>query len=226
MKLITKEEKAAHMNHVAAEGFKGLIYGAIGSAGLFYYFKTRHPLKFKVLTPSVKTAMLAMPTISMAAFWADQGSWEFDQETYQSSFNKSKKLEEYREWNKLSQQDKIITSLNNQKYPIILSAWAASLYGSWVFVNRDKIMSTAQKAVQARMYAQALTIILLLGTVLLAVKEQEIEKKKPAAVPEWKKILLEREADAADAAAEALANSEKSEAKAMEEKKGKVPQAA
>ena len=64
---------------------------------------------------------------------------------HQSEYQEAKYLEEYREWNRLSLSDKCFTVLNDNKYKIIISAWAGSLYGSWVLVNRDKIMDTAQK---------------------------------------------------------------------------------
>ncbi|EDK42530.1 conserved hypothetical protein [Lodderomyces elongisporus NRRL YB-4239] len=195
MKLLTKEEKDAHLQHVISEGAKGLVYGAVVSAGIFSYLKYRKPARFATFTGSIKAAILAMPTISIAAFWADQGSWEFDQMMHQSDYQQEQVLKEYREYNKLSLSDKIFTQLNKHKYQIIISAWAASLYGSWVLVNRDKIMTTAQKAVQARMYAQGITIILLLGTILLAMREEEINKKKPKPLPEWRQIVNEREAE-------------------------------
>ncbi|KAL6453272.1 RCF2 Respiratory supercomplex factor 2 [Candida maltosa Xu316] len=153
-----------------------------------------------------------MPTISIAAFFADQGSVEFDRIMHQSEYQEAKILEEYRNWNKLSLSDKCFTVLNDNKYPIIVSAWAASLYGSWVFVNRDKIMDTAQKAVQARMYAQGITIVLLLGTILLAIKEEEIKKKQPKPIPEWKKIIMEKEAEDERLLQEARAAKEKIQA--------------
>ncbi|EMG45670.1 hypothetical protein G210_4139 [Candida maltosa Xu316] len=150
MKILSPEEKQAHTSHILAEGFKGLMYGGAFSIGLFQYIKRRHPVRFKSFNPSIKAAIIAMPTISIAAFFADQGSVEFDRNMHQSEYQEAKILEEYRNWNKLSLSDKCFTVLNDNKYPIIVSAWAASLYGSWVFVNRDKIMDTAQKAVQAR----------------------------------------------------------------------------
>ncbi|RLV94041.1 Respiratory supercomplex factor 2 mitochondrial [Spathaspora sp. JA1] len=195
MKILTSEEKQAHISHVIAEGSKGLIYGAVLSAGIFTYLKKRHPIKFKKFNPSIKTCIVTMPTIAVGAFWADQGSWEFDQKMHQSDFQEAKLMEEFREWNSLSLSNKIFTVLSNNKYQIIIGAWAASLYGSWVFVNRDKIMSGTQKAVQARMYAQGITVILLLGTILLAMKEEEINKSKPAPIPRWKRIIMEKEAE-------------------------------
>lgn len=194
MKLVTKEEREAHASYIIAEGSKGLFYGGIASLGLFYYLKKKHTVRFNSFNTSIKTCILTIPTIGAAALWADEGSIEFDRKMYSSTYSENKVLEEYREWNNLSLGNKIFSSLNEHKYKIILTSWAGSLWGSWVLVNRDKIMTTAQKAVQARMYAQAISIILLLGTLLLAMKEEEINKAKPPPIPEWKKVLLEREA--------------------------------
>lgn len=55
-------------------------------------------------------------------------------------------------------------------------------------------MTLAQKAVQARVYAQAITVVLLLGTLLLSMHERELAAKEPAPVPEWKRYLAEQEA--------------------------------
>ncbi|KAI3406788.2 hypothetical protein KGF56_000393 [Candida oxycetoniae] len=195
MKILSQEEKDAHLSHVITEGAKGLIYGGVFSLGIFSYIKYKRPARYQTFSASVKAALLTMPTIAIGAFWADQGSWEFDKMMHQSDYQQEQILKQHREYNNLPLSDKIITSLNNNKYPIIVAAWAGSLYGSWVLVNRDKIMTTAQKAVQARMYAQGITIILLLGTILLAMREEEINKSKPKPLPEWKQIILEKEAE-------------------------------
>lgn len=195
MKIIGQEEKDAHSSYILAEGAKGLFYGGLVSAGLFAYLKTRHPVKFASFNTSVKTCIFVMPTVSVAAFFADNGSWEFDRQMYQSEYENQQMMEEYRNWNRMSTTDKVFTSLNNHKYKIIFSSWLASMWGSWVFVNRDKVMTGPQKLVQARMYAQAVTIVLLLSTIVLAMKEEEMNKDKPKPLPEWKKVLLEREAE-------------------------------
>jgi hypothetical protein len=193
MKIIGNEEKEAHIAHITSEGIKGLFVGSVVSVGLFTYLKTRHASKFRSFNASIKTCIITMPTIAMGAFYADQGSWEFDKQMHSSHYTEGKLLEEYKEWNNLSFGNKLFTSVNNNKYPIIFTSWLASLYGSWTFVNRDKIMTTAQKAVQARMYAQGITIFLLLGTLLLAMKEDEINKLKPAPIPEWKQVIMRKE---------------------------------
>lgn len=195
MKIIDREEREAHASHVLSEGLKGMFYGSIVSLGLYTYLKVRQPVRFRSFNTSIKACILTMPTISLAAFYADEGSVDFDRQMYSSGYTNQKMLEEYRDWTNLPLSDKIFSTLSSNQYKIIFTSWLASMYGSWVYVNRDKVMTTPQKLVQARMYAQAITILLLLSTILLAMKEEEINKKKPAPVPEWKKILQEKEAE-------------------------------
>lgn len=193
MKIIDEEEKNAHKSYVLTEGIKGLFYGGVVSVGIYTYLKTRHPVRFSRFTPSIKTAILTMPTVSLLAFMADEGSVEFDRQMYSQGHTNQRVLEEYKAWKNMPFQDKVVSALGTHKYKIILTAWMASLYGSWLFVNRDKVMTAPQKLVQARMYAQAITIVLLLSTIVLAVKEEELNKRKPAPVPEWKRVLMEKE---------------------------------
>lgn len=194
MKIIDKEERDAHALYIAAEGVKGLFYGLILSLGVYGYLKMRHPIRFGQFNTSIKACILTMPTIAMGAFFADEGSVEFDRKMHSSNYTEKVIMEEYRAWKNMAMSDQIFMSLSNNKYKIIFSSWLASMYGSWVLVNRDKIMTSTQKLVQARMYAQAITIALLLSTVLLAMKEEELLKKQPEPVPEWRQILLEKEA--------------------------------
>ncbi|KAI5954127.1 RCF2 [Candida margitis] len=195
MKILSTDEKNAHMNYLLSQGAKGLVYGGVVSAGIYSFFKYRRPARFATFTASVKAAIIVVPTIGISAFWADQGSWEFDKMMHQSEYTQQQMLEEHRKFNSLSTSEKIFTTLGAHKYQIIIAAWAASLYGSWTIINRDKVMTTAQKAVQARVYAQAITVVLLLGTILLSLKEAEINKSKPAPLPHWKQVLLEKEAE-------------------------------
>jgi hypothetical protein len=50
------------------------------------------------------------------------------------------------------------------RYPILFGVWVASMAGSWMAVNRHSAMSGANKLVQARMYAQGLTLAALLAS--------------------------------------------------------------
>lgn len=192
MKILSDEEKNAHWNAVLYEGAKGCAVGAGVAFGLVTYMKKRHAVNYGRMSASVKSALWAMPVITIGAFYADEGSVKFDEEWHRSSYLKQKEAEEMKKWNGLAWSDQLFYKVNNNKYSLIVGAWAASLYGSWKLVNRDKFMSASQKAVQARVYAQAITVVLLLGTILMSLHEQELRKREPEAVPEWKKYLQEQ----------------------------------
>lgn len=202
MKILDKEERDAHAQYILAEGTKGLFYGSVLSASILSFLRFRRPARFAAFNTSIKAGIAIMPTITVAAFFADQGSLEFDRKMYSEDFTRRKMLEEHRKWQQLSVSEKVLGTLSSNKYKIIFSAWVALMWGLWKFVNRDKIMTGPQKLVQARMYAQAITILLLLGTIVLAVKEEEIRAKQPAPVPEWRRILIEQKLDSEDKSGE------------------------
>lgn len=192
MKILNDQEKNDHWNAVLYEGAKGTLIGLGVSFGIAQLMSRRYPGAYRQMSASIKASMWAIPTIGMGAFFADEGSVKFDEQTHRSEYLKQIENEKLEAWNKLSLADKCFTKVNDNKYKIILGAWGASLWGSWKIVNKDKYMTTAQKAVQARVYAQAISVILLLGTLLLSMHEQELNKSKPAEVPEWKKYLDEQ----------------------------------
>lgn len=194
MKILTKEEIEAHKNHVLNENLKGIAVGAVLSVGIMYGVKRRWPSQWARMNTSIKAALFATPTIGVAAFYADDGSLSFDKEKYQGSHLRKMLEEKEQLMAQLTELEKLIHQVNEYKYPLIVGAWAASLWGSWTLVNRDRYMTKAQKIVQARVYAQAISVVLLLGTLLLTIRDNEIKKKQPAPVPEWKKYLDEQEA--------------------------------
>lgn len=194
MKILNDEERNEHWNIVLVEGAKGCVVGAGCAALLVGAVKRRWPTHFTKFNTSLKTAMWAMPTIGMGAFFADDGSWKYDEKMYRADYLQTVEQEKLDRWLHLSTGDKAFTLVNDNKYKIVIGAWAASLYGSWHIVNKDKYMTVAQKAVQARVYAQAITVVLLLGTLLLSMHERELAAKEPAPVPEWKRYLAEQEA--------------------------------
>jgi len=193
MKILSEQEKQEHRNFVLLQGAKGCLIGAGIAFGLTKFMKYRYPVGFSQMNTSIKTAMWAMPIITLGAFFADEGSLKFDEDTYRTDYFKKQAAEKLELYNKLSTQDRILHQLNENKYSIVVGAWAASLYGSWRLVNKDAYMTKAQKLVQARVYAQAFTVVLLLATILLSVHEAELQKKQPAPVPEWKKYLEEHD---------------------------------
>lgn len=196
MKILTSEEIEAHRYHTLAGGVKGAIAGLIISGAIFKFGPMRYP-KFnpKAMTWSIKTATFIMPPVVLTAICAENASTRFDEMMYGSGAESSQALEEHKRWKNLSMTNKMVESLSNNKYKIITGLWAASLWGSWVIVNRDKIMTKTQKAVQARMYAQFITVALLLASMGLSMYEQNLnpDKQKQTEQRRWDKLIEEAE---------------------------------
>lgn len=72
----------------------------------------------------------------------------------------------------------IVFSLNNRVLSLILGfSWVASMVGALGYTFSSKYLTTQQKVVQARMYAQAATIAVLLASAGLSIYSGEDRKK-------------------------------------------------
>ncbi|OLL24836.1 Respiratory supercomplex factor 2 [Neolecta irregularis DAH-3] len=78
----------------------------------------------------------------------------------------------------------------NHRYHIILGSWALGMGGSFALVARNKYLTTGQKLVQARMYAQAITLAVLLGTAGLSQVGEDGNEVEPS---EKKRAIWEEE---------------------------------
>ncbi|KAG0671752.1 Replication factor C, subunit RFC4 [Maudiozyma exigua] len=197
MKILTSEEINAHSAYTLKGGALGAVIGLAGSAALFKLLPRRFPgFKPSQMTWSVKTALFITPPTLFTAICAEEASNRFDALKYSGSYMSDEALERQAAWEKLSKKEQMVETLNNNKYKIITGLWAASLYASWEIINRDKIMNATQKAVQARMYAQFITVILLLCSVGLSTYEKKLNPDKA------KHLESQRWANALKAAAE------------------------
>jgi hypothetical protein len=59
-----------------------------------------------------------------------------------------------------------------EKYKIIGASWVASMIGSFALVGRNPYLSGAQKIVQARVYAQGLTLAVMCATAAFEIQDQ------------------------------------------------------
>lgn len=136
--------------------------------------------------------MVGMPFIGCATFASLKGSARFFDSRYRSECLSNDKHDKKVLLQDLSLLDKIIYKLNEHKYEAVVVTWAGSLFAAWRVINKDLILTRTQKLVQARVYAQAFAIGILLSTIYLTMKEIELKKKLPEASPHWKKVLQEQ----------------------------------
>lgn len=104
--------------------------------------------------------------VPIGVIQADRASAQYDEEV---NPDKARFAREEKERQQLYSQGK--TSFqrlkewgSDNRYPIVFGCWLASMGVSFALVNRNRYLSGSQKLVQARMYAQGLTLAVLLAS--------------------------------------------------------------
>jgi len=177
MKVLTKEEEQAHYNATVKGGsIGGLIGTAAGGLGLALA-QRRYPAVRQLTIPFKAFLVSSVGTFS-AVIAADRASANYDA---QVNPGKAKELARQREQEAAYLASKSRLQLAKEwaernRYPIIAGCWVVSMVGSFAMVNRNPYLSGAQKLVQARMYAQGLTLGVLLAS--FAVEANDAGKGK------------------------------------------------
>ncbi|KAI6121131.1 hypothetical protein F5141DRAFT_1193990 [Pisolithus sp. B1] len=121
------------------------------------------PLSLKALG----VVIIVAPCVSIQA---ERRGLEFDREVNWTGAGRMEldrvASEEEARWSSLSVKDKVADWAARHKYGIICGSWALSLAVAGAIISRDKYQSVPQKVVQARVWAQGLTVGVLLFTFL------------------------------------------------------------
>ena len=164
MKLASPEEIAAH----AAASRRGAIEGGVASSivavGTSYWLHRRYPA-YRQLPLSLKALGVVIVVAPFISIQAERRGYEYDQSTWTGDHQQilsEKQTAEAERWEKLPTTSKVGEWAARHQYSIILGGWASSLAVAGTIIQRNKFQTTAQKVVQARMWAQGLTIGLLI----------------------------------------------------------------
>ncbi|KAH8813326.1 hypothetical protein F5884DRAFT_333907 [Xylogone sp. PMI_703] len=164
MKILSKEEEQEHYNATLAGGIKGGVVGlAIGSA-LVYAGHRRVPT-IRNLTVQMKAYLATSIGTFSAIVAADRASrkYEWDRDpNRQYKDQATLELEQVRE--NETEWERIKSWARENRYKIVVSSWVASLGIALGLVGRNPYLTRAQKLVQARVYAQGLTVAVLIAT--------------------------------------------------------------
>ncbi|KAK9475053.1 uncharacterized protein V1510DRAFT_409903 [Dipodascopsis tothii] len=87
--------------------------------------------------------------------------------------------------------DRFVDMLKEYKFTAITAAWAGAMGVSGWYVSRDKYMNFQQKLVQARMYAQGFTILLILGVAGVSMLEGDAPKLTEAEQRRYNEAQIE-----------------------------------
>ncbi|KAF2746706.1 hypothetical protein M011DRAFT_468400 [Sporormia fimetaria CBS 119925] len=177
MKVLTKEEEQAHYNATIKGGIMGGVVGlAIGGVGLA--FANKRYAAVRSLTTPFKAFLVSSSGTFAAVIAADRASVAYD---VSSNPRKQQELERERAREAALTAGKTTLQrarewAEENRYPIIFAFWLLSLGGSFAIVNRNPYLSSTQKLVQARVYAQGSTLAVLLAS--FAVEANDANKGK------------------------------------------------
>ncbi len=182
MKIFFVSYTDAHYQATVVGGLKGGALGlGLGSAGAFA-MNARYP-GFRALTLPIKVSYWHIKTKYKAFFVtsasvaaliieADRASRAFEAKQYGLNIHNVV----HKDANLTSVQRSLHWAREN-RWKILGGSWAASMAGSWYIVNRDKYMTGSQKLVQARVYAQGITIAMILLSAIFFSRDYAEEEK-------------------------------------------------
>ncbi|QSZ29574.1 hypothetical protein DSL72_004090 [Monilinia vaccinii-corymbosi] len=164
MKILTKEEEEAHYNATVKGGSIGGLVGlAVGGAALYVANSRFHTING--LTIPMKTFLVTSSGTFTAIICADRASrsYEWNRDPSRKYKDKSTLLLEQEKANETTAQRLKAWGKEN-RYSIVTASWLASMGIAFGMVSRNKYLTGAQKLVQARVYAQGLTLAVLVAS--------------------------------------------------------------
>ncbi|KAK6582093.1 hypothetical protein PZA11_005790 [Diplocarpon coronariae] len=199
MKILTKEEEDAHYATTVKGGLTGGAIGlAVGAVAL--YGGTRRFQLLRGLTIPMKAYLVSATGTFSAIICADRASRGFELERHPNHayVDNAARTTEALEAGKTS-SERLKDWGRENRYPIVTASWVASMGIALGLVGRNPYLSRAQKLVQARVYAQGLTLAILIATAVLEVGDASRGKGRWETVkildpddPEHKHVIEKR----------------------------------
>lgn len=164
MKVISKDEEQAHYSEVLKGGFLGGSVGlGVGLAGVVA--ASRRYAAVRSLTLPFRTFLVSSAATFGAITTAERYSIAFQKAKDPMNFYKDES-QRVREQARASESElqRFMEWGRQNRYTIVLTSWVAAMAIALTIVGRNRFLTTPQKLVQARMYAQGLTLGVLVAT--------------------------------------------------------------
>ncbi|KAK6514476.1 hypothetical protein TWF281_004676 [Arthrobotrys megalospora] len=179
MKILTKEEEDAHYAATVKGGLKGGAYGlGIGLASAFI-LNHRYPF-FRNLTLPLKAFLVSSTATFALIVTAENTSRQFEINRLKANITYQDRTAQILAENRsrMTTQEKFMDWGRENRYKIVGASWVASMAGSLALVYRDRYLTRAQKLVQARVYAQGLTLLVLLASAAFEISDARSGKQR------------------------------------------------
>jgi hypothetical protein len=187
MKVVSKDEANAHFREVVKGGAIGGAIGfGLGLAGLLA--ASRRWTAVRSLTLQFRSYVVTSTATFGAIVEAERHSLLFQRrmegpraELYRvDSSERSVREAQASE----SATRRVLDWARERRYTIVLASWVAAMAVAVAIVGRNRYLTTAQKVVQARVYAQGLTLLVLVASAGLEMRDARAGKGK------WETVLV------------------------------------
>ncbi|KAH6914805.1 hypothetical protein BKA70DRAFT_1557175 [Coprinopsis sp. MPI-PUGE-AT-0042] len=197
MKLVTQEQVDAHDAASRRGALEGTAVGGVLAAGLSYFAHARYPAYRKLPLP-LKTLGAVILIAPALAVQAERRGLEYDRSQWEGETVRildHKEASALQRWDSMSLGDKIGDWSFRHQYSLIFGGWAGSLAVAGLAISRNKYQTYPQKIVQARMWAQGLTIGLLIVAGALSAQRRAAAATEGNLDHSWKDVLEQKERD-------------------------------
>jgi len=184
MKVSTKEEEAAHYNTVLRGGLVGGAAGlGLGVVGVLA--GSRRWAAFRNLTLPFRTFLVTSTSTFGAIVVAERASIAFTKARDPMSSYKDESRRALEAARRAEpERVRALDWARDNRYTIVATSWVAAVAVALALVGRNKFLTTSQKVVQARVYAQGLTLAVLLVTGLLEAGDAKAGKGR------WETVMV------------------------------------
>ncbi|KAI0751612.1 hypothetical protein C8Q80DRAFT_1268823 [Daedaleopsis nitida] len=208
MKIITKEEQDAQQHATVMGGLKGFTGGLAVALPASYYLHRRWPY-YRALQPSLKAFGVILIAVPAFVISAERAGQKFEREQWKDAGKAELDAVQARQeerWKSLTTGQKISEYVRDHQYSVIVGSWATALVGTFGYIMRDRYQSMPQKLVQARMWAQGLTIGIIIAAGVMTHKQRTSndDERRVRHLPvdhSWKDMLDQEEREQARIAA-------------------------
>ncbi|KXX80447.1 Respiratory supercomplex factor 2, mitochondrial [Madurella mycetomatis] len=185
MKIISKEEEKEHFGVVLRGGLIGGSVGlALGLAGVVG--ASRRYQAVRSLTLPFRSFLVSSAGTFGAIVVAERYSINYQRShdpmsNYLDATHRA--VEESRRAQKTEKQ-RLLEWGRENRYSIVFASWIAAMGIALAMVGRNRYLSTSQKVVQARVYAQGLTLAVLIATAALETADAKSGKGR------WETVMV------------------------------------
>lgn len=197
MKFATEEELKGHHDATVRGSIEGFV-GGFGLALPLSYLAHRKWPAYRAMPIQLKALGVILIVLPAFAIQAERRGVEYDESTWTGAGKQLLDREEREKeanWEHLSTGQKIKGWAAQNQYKVILGGWASSMALAGGIIMRNKYQTMPQKVVQARMWAQALTIGVLIAAGVLTHAQRVKTYENRAVDHSWREMLEEEETE-------------------------------